>query len=338
MHTPHAGESKSETRLDILPMIIRTALTYSDGGRRHRESQMNSTELLVPRLGSVNWRSYYEITKPKVVMLILFTALVGMLLATDGMVPLQTLLFGLTGIGMAAASGAAINHLLEQRIDAVMARTHRRPLPSGRLDSLSALLFAATLGLLSMLLLVFLVNPLTALLTLFSLIGYAVIYTLFLKRSSPQSIGGGGRAGAAPPLLGWAAVTGEIHPHALLLVLIVFTWTPPHFWPLAIHRRKDYARAGLPMLPVTHGVDYTKQQILIYAVTLLAVTLLPFATHMSGALYLAGAIPLGGVFVWHALRLYRSDDDRYAMPMFSYSIVYLAALFGLLLVDHYLPY
>jgi len=297
---------------------------------------MNTTELSVPRLGYASWRSYYEITKPKVVMLILFTALVGMLLATDGVVPLQTLLVGLAGIGLAAASGAAINHLVEQRIDAVMARTRRRPLPSGRLDTFSATLFAVSLGLLSMLLLTFFINPLTALLTLISLIGYALIYTLFLKRSSPQSIVWGGLAGAAPPLLGWAAVSGEIHPHALLLVLIVFTWTPPHFWPLAIRRREDYARAGLPMLPVTHGVDYTKQQILIYAVTLLAVTLLPFATHMSGFIYLVGAIPLGVGFVWHALRLYRSNDDRYAMPMFRYSILYLAALFALLLIDHYL--
>jgi protoheme IX farnesyltransferase len=298
---------------------------------------MNSTDFAVPRLTTANWRSYYEITKPKVVMLILFTALVGMLLASDGMVPLQTLLAGLAGIGLAAASGAAVNHLVEQRIDAVMARTRRRPLPSGRLDSLSALLFAAGLGLLAMLLLWFLVNPLTALLTLISLIGYAFIYTLYLKRSSPQSIVWGGLAGAAPPLLGWAAVTGTVDPHALLLVLIVFTWTPPHFWPLAIHRRHDYARAGLPMLPVTHGIAYTKQQILIYTITLLAVTLLPYATHMSGAIYLAGAIPLGLGFVWHALRLYRSSDDRYAMPMFGYSIFYLSALFALLLADHYLP-
>jgi len=299
---------------------------------------MNSTELLIPRLDIASWRSFYEITKPKVVMLILFTALVGMLLASDGMVPLSTLLVGLTGIGLAAASGAALNHLVEQRSDALMARTRQRPLPSGRLDSLSALLFATFLGLLSMLLLTVWINPLTALLTLCSLIGYAVIYTLYLKRSSPQSIVWGGLAGAAPPLLGWTAVSGQIDPHALLLVLIVFTWTPPHFWPLAIHRREDYARAGLPMLPVTHGLAYTKQQILIYSVTLLAVTLLPFSTHMSGVFYLAGAVPLGLVFVWHALRLYRSDDDRYAMPMFSYSIVYLMALFTLLLVDHYLPF
>ncbi|HEY5718766.1 MAG TPA: heme o synthase [Gammaproteobacteria bacterium] len=259
-----------------------------------------------------------------------------MLLASERMVPLQTLLAGLAGIGLAAACGAAVNHLVEQRIDALMARTRRRPLPSGRLDTFSAVLFAGSLGTLSMALLTVWVNPLTALLTLLSLIGYAVVYTLYLKRSSPQSIVWGGLAGAAPPLLGWTAVTGQIDPHALLLVLIVFTWTPPHFWPLAIHRRDDYAQAGLPMLPVTHGIAYTKQQILIYAVTLLAVTLLPFATRMSGLLYLAGALPLGLGFVWHALRLYRSRDDRYAMPMFGYSIYYLTALFALLLADHYL--
>jgi protoheme IX farnesyltransferase len=302
------------------------------------EAAMNPTDLTLSRRATVDWRSYYEITKPKVVMLILFTALVGMLLATDGMVPLPILFAGMAGIGLAAASGAALNHLVEQRTDAVMQRTRRRPLPSGRLDALSALLFAVALGALSMVLLLVWVNPLTALLTLLSLIGYALIYTLFLKRSSPQSIVWGGLAGAAPPLLGWAAVSGDIHPHALLLVLIVFTWTPPHFWPLAIHRRADYARAGLPMLPVTHGVAYTKQQILLYSVALLAVTMLPYATHMTGLFYLLGALPLGLGFVWHALRLYRSEGDRYAMPMFRYSIVYLAALFTLLLTDHYLPY
>ncbi len=282
------------------------------------------------------WRSYYELTKPKVVLLIVFTAVVGMLLAIPGMVPWQPLVFGTLGIALAAASGAAINHLVEERSDARMERTRGRPLPTGRLDQRRALVFALTLGTTAMVLLAGWVNPLTAALTFASLIGYAVIYTLFLKRTTPQNIVWGGAAGAAPPLLGWAAVTGEVTLEAFLLFLIIFIWTPPHFWPLAIRRREEYARAGLPMLPVTHGVPFTKLQILLYSGLLFAVTLLPFAVRMSGYLYLAGAVILGLEFVRKAWLLFRSADDARAMELFSYSIAYLALLFGFLLVDHYL--
>lgn len=282
------------------------------------------------------WRSYYELTKPKVVLLIVFTAVVGMLLAIPGMVPWQPLVFGTLGIALAAASGAAINHLVEERSDARMERTRGRPLPTGRLDQRRALVFALTLGATAMVLLAAWVNPLTAVLTFTSLIGYAVIYTLFLKRTTPQNIVWGGAAGAAPPLLGWAAVTGEVTLEAFLLFLIIFIWTPPHFWPLAIRRREEYARAGLPMLPVTHGVPFTKLQILLYSGLLLAVTLLPFAVRMSGYLYLAGAVILGLEFVRKAWLLFRSADDARAMELFSYSIAYLALLFGFLVVDHYL--
>lgn len=282
------------------------------------------------------WHSYYELTKPKVVLLIVFTAVVGMLLAIPGMVPWQPLVFGTLGIALAAASGAAINHLVEERSDARMERTRGRPLPTGRLDQRRALVFALTLGATAMVLLAAWVNPLTAVLTFTSLIGYAVIYTLFLKRTTPQNIVWGGAAGAAPPLLGWAAVTGEVTLEAFLLFLIIFIWTPPHFWPLAIRRREEYARAGLPMLPVTHGVPFTKLQILLYSGLLFAVTLLPFAVRMSGYLYLAGAVILGLEFVRKAWLLFRSADDARAMELFSYSIAYLALLFGFLVVDHYL--
>ncbi len=282
------------------------------------------------------WRSYYELTKPKVVLLIVFTAVVGMLLATPGMVPWQPLLFGTLGIGLAAASGAAINHLVEAHIDARMERTRGRPLPTGRLDQPHALAFALGLATLAMLLLVTWVNVLTAALTFASLIGYAVVYTLMLKRNTSQNIVWGGAAGAAPPLLGWAAVTGEVTLQAFLLFLIVFIWTPPHFWPLAIRRREDYARAGLPMLPVTHGVEFTKLQILLYTGLLFGVSLLPFAVRMSGYLYLAGAVVLGVGFLLQAWQLYRSEGDEKAMGVFGYSIAYLGMLFGFLLVDHYL--
>ncbi|MES9990462.1 MAG: heme o synthase [Candidatus Thiodiazotropha sp.] len=285
---------------------------------------------------SFAWRHYYEMTKPKVVLLIAFTALVGMLLSHDGLAPWQPLLFGLLGISLAAASGAVINHVIDQRIDAVMDRTSWRPIPSGHMDTPHAMSFALLLGTVSMLLLYFLVNPLTALLTFFALIGYAVIYTLYLKRNTPQNIVWGGLAGAAPPLLGWCAITGEVTIESFLLLLIIFVWTPPHFWPLAIHRRDDYAKADVPMLPVTHGVDFTKQQILIYALMLLAVTLLPFVIQMSGYLYLCGAMILGCLFIYHALKLLRSDGREHAMKTFGFSIVYLSLLFTLLLADHYL--
>ena len=284
----------------------------------------------------VTWRRYYDLTKPKVVVLILFTALVGMLLSTPGLVPLPTLVFGLLGIGLAAAAGAAINHVVDQRIDAIMERTRNRPLPTGDLEAPNALLFALGLLALSMLILIPLVNPLTAGLTFFAFVGYGVIYTMYLKRSTPQNIVWGGLAGALPPLLGWTAVTGEVSLDPLVLVLLIFVWTPPHFWSLAIKRRDEYARAGIPMLPVTHGVAFTKTQILIYTLLLLVVSLMPFKTHMSGHLYLAGALWLGVVFVRHAWRLYREEGDGHAMRTFGYSILYLTLLFAFLLADHYL--
>lgn len=286
---------------------------------------------------SVNfaWQHYYELTKPKVVLLIAFTALVGMLLSEQGLVPWQPMLFGLLGISLAAACGAVINHIVDQRLDKMMDRTSRRPIPSGHMDTQHAGSFALLLGAISMLILFYLVNPLTALLTFLALIGYALIYTRYLKRSTPQNIVWGGLAGAAPPLLGWAAITGEVAIEAFLLMLIIFVWTPPHFWPLAIHRCADYAKADIPMLPVTHGIDFTKQQILIYSIMLLAVTLLPFVVHMSGHLYLFGAIALGGRFIYHAYKLLRSDGREHAMKTFAFSILYLSLLFTLLLVDHY---
>lgn len=281
------------------------------------------------------WRRYLELCKPKVVALIAFTALVGMLLSTHGAVPLVPFLAGLAGISLAAASGAAINHWVDRRIDAVMARTSGRPLPSGDLQGGNALLFALVLGALAMGVLVTWVNTLTAILTFVALIGYAVIYTLFLKRNTPQNIVLGGAAGAAPPLLGWTAITGELAPEALLLFLIIFVWTPPHFWSLAIRRREEYAKAGIPMLPVTHGVAITKVQILLYTLLLVAVTLIPFVIQMSGLIYLAGALALGYGFLRHAWRFYREEGDSLAMKTFAYSIFYLSLLFAFFLADHY---
>lgn len=283
-----------------------------------------------------NWRKYYNLCKPKVVFLIVFTAIVGMLLSTKGALPLGTFIAATIGIGLAAASGAALNHWVDQRIDLVMERTRNRPLPQGEMSSRSALLFALALALISMVILLLWTNPLTALLTLTSLVGYAVIYTMFLKRSTPQNIVLGGAAGAAPPMLGWAAMTGEVNTEALLLFLIIFVWTPPHFWALAIKRRDEYARAGLPMLPVTHGIVFTKFHILLYTLLLLSVTLMPFVIQMTGLIYFAGALSLGIGFIYHAVKLYRTgDSDRHAMKTFSYSIFYLSALFAFLLVDHY---
>ncbi|SDD83868.1 heme o synthase [Aquimonas voraii] len=282
------------------------------------------------------FRQYWPLTKPKVVALIVFTAFVGMLLAVPGLPPWQALIFGNLGIWLAAASAAAINHLIDQRIDAVMARTQHRPLPSGELVGWQVLAFALALGAASMLVLVLFVNVLTALLTFASLIGYAVVYTAYLKRATPQNIVIGGAAGAAPPVLGWAAATGEVHPYALLLFLIIFIWTPPHFWALAIFRRDDYARAGVPMLPVTHGVEYTRVQVLLYTLLLIAATLLPWVTGMSGSFYVGGALVLNAVFLYYALRLLNPPSERFAMEVFNYSIVYLMALFAFLLLDHYL--
>ena len=279
---------------------------------------------------------YLELTKPRVVALIVFTAVIGMLLATPGLPPLRESLLGTAGIWLAAASAAAINHLLDRRIDALMARTAGRPLPTGGLNGRQVLLFALALGALSMAILWFGVNPLTAVLTFASLIGYAVIYTAYLKRATPQNIVIGGLAGAAPPALGWTAVTGELHPHALLLVLIVFVWTPPHFWALAIFRRADYARADIPMLPVVYGVNYTRWHVLLYTVLLCVVTVLPWLTGMSGLFYLGGALVLGGGFLYYAIRLMNPPDELFAMKVFNYSIVYLMALFAFLLGDHYI--
>ena len=282
------------------------------------------------------YRQYWPLTKPRVVALIVFTAFVGMLLAVPGIPPWRALLFGNLGIWLAAASAAAINHLIDQRIDALMARTQHRPLPAGHLSGTQVLVFAVGLGAASMLILVLWVNMLTALLTFASLIGYAVIYTAYLKRATPQNIVIGGAAGAAPPVLGWAAVTGEVDPHALLLFLIIFIWTPPHFWALAIFRRDDYARAEIPMLPVTHGIPYTRWHVLFYTVLLFLATLLPWITGMSGVFYLGGAVILNLVFLYYAVRLLNPPNDYFAMEVFKYSIVYLMALFAFLLVDHYL--
>ncbi len=281
-------------------------------------------------------KQYWSLTKPRVVALIVFTAVIGMFLAVPGLPPLRASLLGTLGIWLAASSAAAINQILDSRIDAQMARTSWRPLVSGTLTPRQALVFALVLGALSMGVLALWVNPLTALLTFASLIGYAVIYTMYLKRATPQNIVIGGIAGAAPPALGWAAVTGQLHPHALLLVLIIFVWTPPHFWALAIFRRDDYARAMVPMLPVTHGVQYTRWQILFYTVLLVAVTVLPWATGMSGLFYLGGALVLGAVFVWYAWKLMDPPDEFFPMRVFNYSIVYLMALFAFLLIDHWL--
>ncbi len=285
---------------------------------------------------AISWRSYYELCKPKVVYLIVFTAFVGMLLASpEGLPPLDILVAANLGIGMAAASGAALNHMIDQRIDAIMHRTENRPLPSGRLDTLHVFTFAISLAAIAMVILVAFVNELTAMLTFIALIGYAVIYTVFLKRNTPQNIVLGGAAGAAPPLLGWAAVTGEVGTEALLLFLIIFVWTPPHFWALAIRRRKEYAKAGIPMLPVTHGVPFTKLQILLYTLLLFTVSLMPAVINMSGLVYLAGAISLGIGFIYYAYRLYRDESDQLAMKTFGYSIFYLSLLFAFLLADHY---
>ena len=280
---------------------------------------------------------YLELTKPRVVLLIVFTALIGMLLAVPGLPPLRQSLAGFIGIWLAAGSAAALNHLIDQRIDKVMARTSRRPLATGTLTPAQVLGFALVLGALSMTILVALVNALTAALTFASLIGYAIVYTAFLKRATSQNIVIGGAAGAAPPVLGWTAVTGHVHPYALLLFLIVFVWTPPHFWALAIFRREDYARAMVPMLPVTHGVAYTRWHVLFYTVLLVVVTVLPWLTGMSGPFYLGGALVLGGGFLYYAVRLLHPPDEFFAMRVFKYSIVYLMALFAFLLVDHYPP-
>ena len=285
---------------------------------------------------TTDWRDYYELTKPRVVMLIVFTAVVGMFLAVPGWPGLNALVFGTIGIGLAASGAAVFNHVLDARIDIHMLRTSGRPLPQGRLSERKALSFAAILSMLSMLILSGLVNPLTAVLTFFSLIGYAVIYTVYLKRATPQNIVIGGAAGAAPPVLGWTAVTNEVTFAALLLFLIIFVWTPPHFWALAIARKEEYAKVGIPMLPVTHGEAYTRLNILLYTVLLGVITIIPYLTGMSGLIYLVSAVALGAVFLWYAIQMMRYPDDLdWAMRTFKFSITYLGLLFAALLVDHY---
>lgn len=282
------------------------------------------------------WRDYLELTKPKVVLLMLITSLVGMFLATRAGVPWTVLVFGNLGIGLCAGAAAAVNHVVDRRIDSIMARTHKRPVTAGRVSPVSALVFALFLALAGQALLLAFTNELTAWLTLASLLGYAVIYTGFLKRATPQNIVIGGLAGAAPPLLGWVAATGHLSAEPLLLVLIIFAWTPPHFWALAIHRKEEYAKADIPMLPVTHGEHYTKVHILLYTLAMFAVTLLPYAIHMSGPLYLACAVLLGGRFLYWAWVLYRDSRPHAAINTFKYSIWYLFLLFIALLLDHYL--
>jgi protoheme IX farnesyltransferase len=293
------------------------------------------TEAVTQPAGAT-WRDYKELTKPGVVALMILTSVIGMCMAVPGWVPLDALILGNLGIALCAGAAAAVNHLVDQRIDERMARTRNRPIARGRVTPVNAALFALALGVAGMAILLIWVNALTAWLTLASLVGYAFIYTLFLKRATPQNIVIGGLAGAAPPLLGWTAVTGEIHGHALLLVLIIFAWTPPHFWALAIHRKEEYALVDVPMLPVTHGEAFTKLHILLYTIIMFLITLLPFATRLSGPLYLAGALVLGGRFLWWAIVLMRGTNPRAAIMTFKYSINYLMLLFLVVLVDHYL--
>jgi heme o synthase len=287
-------------------------------------------------IGAGRWRDYLELTKPKVTLLIVFTAVVGMVLASPGWIPLSALIFGTLGIGLASGSAAAFNHILDRRIDGQMSRTRSRPLPTGHLQERHAVAFAAALGLASMLILWMGVNGLTAALTFCSLIGYAMVYTMWLKRATPQNIVIGGAAGAAPPVLGWAAVTGTVDAHALLLFLIIFTWTPPHFWALAIARRDDYAKVGIPMLPVTHGIPYTRLQIVLYTILLILMTLLPFLTGMSGLIYLAAALALNARFLYFALALNKGLRPDLPMRTFRFSITYLMLLFAALILDHFL--
>lgn len=283
-----------------------------------------------------DWRDYYELTKPRVVMLIVFTAIVGMFLAVPGWPGAGALLFGTLGIGLAASSAAVFNHILDARIDIHMLRTRGRPLPQGRVSERGALSFATLLGAISMLILWFVVNPLTAVLTFASLIGYAVVYTVFLKRATPQNIVIGGAAGAAPPVLGWTAVSGEVHSSALLLFLIIFVWTPPHFWALAIARKDEYAKVGIPMLPVTHGEAYTRVNILFYTILLALITVVPYLTGMSGLIYLGSALILDIAYLYYSIQMWRKPEDlELPMKSFKFSISYLGFLFAALLIDHY---
>ncbi len=280
------------------------------------------------------WRHYYELCKPRVVALMLLTSIVGMLLATPE-IPWRVLLLGTLGIGLAAGAGGVLNQIIDRRIDSVMGRTKRRPLPSGNISPTKALFFALFLSTSGMLVLVLYINLLTAALTFLTLIGYALIYTVFLKRTTPQNIVIGGLAGATPPLLGWTAVTGSINPAILLLVLLIYTWTPPHFWALAVARFEEYKKAEIPMLPVTHGIPFTKLCILLYTILMIIISLMPFIIGFSSIIYLLGAIALGSVFLVHSYLLYRQDNVTIAMQTFYYSIFYLMSMFLLLLIDHY---
>ena len=281
-------------------------------------------------------KNYYELCKPNVVLMTLITALVGSLLASKTLAPLSLIAFAMLGIGLCASSAAAINQIIDRKADANMNRTENRPIPQGEVSPLNASIFAFVLGCAGAAILVLYVNTLTALLTLASLIGYAFVYTVYLKRATPQNIVIGGLAGAAPPLLGWTAVTNSVDPNSVLLVLIIFAWTPPHFWALAIHRKEDYAKENIPMLPVTHGVKFTKLQIILYTIILILVSLLPFIVLMSGIFYFISALILGGIFLYYALKLYFDKDNEHAFPTFVYSIYYIFLIFAALLIDHYL--
>lgn len=287
---------------------------------------------------TATWRDYYEMCKPRVVMMMVLTSLVGMFLAVPGMVPVDILIWGNVGIALVASAGAVVNHMIDHRIDTIMQRTLKRPIPQGKITPMQALVFACTICVSGMLILLLLVNPVCAWLTLASFAGYAIIYTGWLKRATPQNIVIGGLSGAMPPLLGWTAVTGSIDANGLLLVLIIFAWTPPHFWPLAIHRKNDYAKTDIPMLPVTHGEALTKLHTLLYTIIMLIVSILPYLTGMSGLLYLAAALLLGAGFLYYSILLMVTTRPLIAMKTFRYSIFYLIALFVALLIDHYLPY
>ena len=301
------------------------------------------TQLLL-RLGRPNmqstaqptWRDYLELCKPRVVLLMLLCALAGMYLASTGTVPLQTLFFGLLGIGLVAGSAAVVNHIADAAIDAKMARTENRPIATGRVSNQGAIVFSAVTGIVGFGVLWLFVNPLTAWLNFASWVGYGFIYTMFLKRATPQNIVIGGLAGAAPPLLGWTAVTGEVHAHGLLLVLIIFAWTPPHFWALAIHRKEEYAAVGIPMLPVTHGNRFTALHILLYTILMFLITLLPFATLLSGWIYLVSAVVLGVIFLYWSIEILREKNPKAPMETFKYSINYLLLLFVAMLADHWI--
>ncbi|NOJ02480.1 protoheme IX farnesyltransferase [Vibrio splendidus] len=319
-------------------VMVQGGASSNESATNHRISSGNevvSTSDLVSK-NKATWKVYLTLTKPKVVALMLLTALVGMCLAVPNGLPLQQTLFGMIGIGLMAGSAAAFNHLIDKKIDGQMTRTNRRPLPSGELSSVRVFSFASGIGLLGFVTLVVSVNQLTAWLTFASLLGYAVIYTMYLKRATPQNIVIAGIAGAMPPLLGWTAVTNELHSNAWLLVMIIFIWTPPHFWALAIHRRDEYAKVNIPMLPVTHGIAYTKTSILLYTLLLSIVCILPVLVGMSGWVYLSASLVLNGGFVYHAWVLKYRDEPNMAMKTFKFSIYHLMILFVALLADHYL--